>query len=420
MIATFSTLVRPMPRVVLLVCCTLALVTAPRAGAQAPLQVTTLTETLDGGVGGVAVDALGFVYVADFGEKVWKVSPFGELEILTDSVYGASGNAIDSRGNLLQSSFHGNSVHRIARDGAMSTVATGLEGPVGIVLDGDDNAYVCNCRGNSISRITPEGTVSEIAASELFNCPNGITRDDEGNLYVVNFSDGRMIRVSPEGDAREHAVIPGGGNGHVARVGPDFFVTGFRSNQLYRVDAEGQVTTVRGTGAFAATDGPAPEAAFASPNGITYDPRRDVLYINDFLTPFTQRLQSPPQSTVRRVAFPTLTQTLVAAMEQGGIEATETAYRAYRHSKPGRFTEIELNIFGYTLLQQGNTPAAIRIFELNTEDYPKSFNTWDSLAEAHKVAGHRQEAIRFYEESLEIEPSNGNAVEMLKQLGVDP
>jgi sugar lactone lactonase YvrE len=397
----------------------LTLVFGSLSAAAVPLPVITLTETLDGGVGGVTVDALGFVYVADFGEVVWKISPFGEVEVFVDTLYGTSGNAIDSQGRLLQSSFNAGTVSRVARDGTVTQLAQGLQGPVGINLDATDNAFVCECRSNSLSKITPEGEVSKFAESDLFNCPNGITRDGDGNLYVVNFSDGRMLQVTPEGAVREFAVIPGGGNGHIARVGNHFYVTGFRSNKLYRVSAEGEVTTVVGDGRFQAVDGDGVAASFASPNGIAYDPRRDALYINDYLTPFPQRARSPRRSTVRQILFPTLTEAFNAALAEDGLDAAVAAYQAYKASRPGRFTQIEVNVLGYTFLQQGKVQEAIRIFTLNTEAYPNAFNPWDSLAEAYKAAGDRENAIRYYRKSLELNPANTNATAMLKELGVE-
>ncbi|NNF39279.1 MAG: hypothetical protein HKN71_11480, partial [Gemmatimonadetes bacterium] len=137
--------------------------------------VRTVTDTLVGSVGGVAVDALGAIYVADFGERVYKVRPDGRWEVFVDGLYGTSGNAIDSRGRLIQSQFSGNSVARVDRDGTVSVVAEGLEGPVGVALGPEDEMYVCNCRSNTISRVSPDGEVTVYAESELFNCPNGIT-----------------------------------------------------------------------------------------------------------------------------------------------------------------------------------------------------------------------------------------------------
>ena len=64
----------------------------------------------------------------------------------------------------------------------------------------------------------------------------------------------------------------------------------------------------------------------------------------------------------------------------------------------------------------GHLEAAIVLFELNAKSYAQSFNVYDSLAEGYMNAGRREEAVRFYERSLEINPANDNAVKMLERL----
>lgn len=277
--------------------------------------------------------------------------------------------------------------------------------------------FVCNCKGNTISRVVPGGDSEVFAQSDLLNCPNGITRGPDGALYVANFTGGLVAKVDADGAVSPFATIPGGGNGHIVYAAGSFFVTGFRSNRLYRVSMEGEVEPFAGSGAYSSEDGPADVASFSSPNGIAYDATRDVLYINDYLTPFLQRMTAPKKSVVRRVVFPNLTQRVRGALQREGVDAAEAAYRRYKAARPARFTEIETNILGYGLLQSGNVPAALRIFELIAESYPASFNAWDSLAEGHKLAGNRERAIEYYRKSLELNPANDNAVRMLEELG---
>lgn len=391
-----------------------ALAQAPQAGGP---QVTTLTDTIHGSVGGVAVDRLGVVYVADFGDNVWRVTPWGEMTLHAKGQYGSSGIAVDSRGNLLQASFNGNYISRISRTGEVSLFATGLQGPVGIAIDPQDNLFVNNCRANSLSRVSADGEVTEFAKSDLLNCPNGITFGPQGDLYVVNFSDGRMLKITPEGKVSEFATIPGGGNGHVAFANGTFYVTGFRSNQIYAVTTAGAVSTFAGTGQRGTVDGPGLEAQFASPNGIARSPNGTILYVNDYLTPFSQRGQVPPRSIVRRIKLPSLTQQFLAGLQSSGIEAAVKAYREFKQSNPNTFTEIETNALGYRLMQQGNVSGAIEVFKLNVEDYPRSFNAYDSLAEGYMTAGQNEKAVENYEKSVELNPGNANGIEMLKKLG---
>lgn len=396
-----------------------ALLSPAAAGAIPPLEVTTLVEELDGAVGGVAVDGLGNVFVADFGNKVWKISPWGDVEIFVDSLYGTSGNTIDPEGNLLQSNFTGNFLVRVHRDGTVERLASDLEGPVGVTVDSEGAVYFTNCSGNWIGRLGDDGTVEEHARSDLFNCPNGLTRDDDDNLYVLNFRDTRLLKITPEGEVSELVRLPGNGGGHVVFTGGELYATTIRGNQVHRVGLDGSVDTVAGSGAFGEDDGPGPEASFSSPNGISYDRGRGLLYVNDHLVPFPERTTTRPVSALRRIELPSLSRTLSQALEEGGVEAMTGAYREFKKGRPG-FTELETNGFGYRLLQRGEVKAAIRVFELNAETYPGSFNVWDSLAEAHRAAGNRERAVELYRKSLEINPGNGNAVNMLEELGAEP
>lgn len=80
------------------------------------------------------------------------------------------------------------------------------------------------------------------------------------------------------------------------------------------------------------------------------------------------------------------------------------------------FGERSLNDLGFELLGKGDAAAAIKIFKLNTDEYPKSANTWDSLAEGYMKAGDTKLAKQYYEKVLEMDPKSENAKEMLKKL----
>ena len=79
-------------------------------------------------------------------------------------------------------------------------------------------------------------------------------------------------------------------------------------------------------------------------------------------------------------------------------------------------TEGSLNALGYQLMGAGELDGAITIFELNVELYPEASNPYDSLGEGYMNAGRTAEAIINYQKSLELDPGNTNAVEMLRRL----
>jgi hypothetical protein len=83
-------------------------------------------------------------------------------------------------------------------------------------------------------------------------------------------------------------------------------------------------------------------------------------------------------------------------------------------------TENDLNVYGYQLLGAGSIDQAIAIFIMNTQRFPKSANTWDSLGEAYVTKGDNQKAITSFKKSLSLNPPanvKGNSEKFLKQLG---
>ncbi len=76
--------------------------------------------------------------------------------------------------------------------------------------------------------------------------------------------------------------------------------------------------------------------------------------------------------------------------------------------------ESSINAMGYRHLENNEIEAAISIFDLNTETFPLSANTWDSLAEAIMTKGDHETAIHYYRRSLELDPDNSNAARMIE------
>jgi Flp pilus assembly protein TadD len=67
-------------------------------------------------------------------------------------------------------------------------------------------------------------------------------------------------------------------------------------------------------------------------------------------------------------------------------------------------------------IEDDQTQDAIAVFQRNALEYPQSSNVYDSLGEAYMKAGQKELAIRNYEKSLQLNPKNQNAIEMLKKL----
>jgi tetratricopeptide (TPR) repeat protein len=86
------------------------------------------------------------------------------------------------------------------------------------------------------------------------------------------------------------------------------------------------------------------------------------------------------------------------------------------NSPDHKVDEAILNTLGYHRLSSGKTSDAIAVFQRNVREYPQSDNVYDGLGEAYMKAGEKKLAIQNYEKSLQLDPKNLNAVEMLRRL----
>ena len=86
------------------------------------------------------------------------------------------------------------------------------------------------------------------------------------------------------------------------------------------------------------------------------------------------------------------------------------------HAAKYDFSERQLNSLGYYYLDKQKFDEAKAVFRLNVEMYRNSSNVYDSYAEACMRNGDCDEAIVNYKRSLELNPDNTNAVEMLKKI----
>ena len=112
-----------------------------------------------------------------------------------------------------------------------------------------------------------------------------------------------------------------------------------------------------------------------------------------------------------------IAETLSRTIASAGIDEAARRYHDLKTAAPAtyNFDEDQLNALGYRLIQAKDSKA-IRIFQLNVEAYPQSSNVYDSLGEAYMDSGNKTQAIVNYQNSLALNPKNGNAVVMLERL----
>ena len=108
---------------------------------------------------------------------------------------------------------------------------------------------------------------------------------------------------------------------------------------------------------------------------------------------------------------------------QNGVSGEDGAIAFYKELKSPAsrlckydIGETHLNGVGYALLGQNKVNEALELFNFMVEEFPQSANAYDSRGEAYMRAGNKELAIADYEKSLELNPNNENAKEMLEQL----
>jgi sugar lactone lactonase YvrE len=147
---------------------------------------------------GVAVDQAGNVYIADTGNsEIRKVSPSGKITRFTGT--GADCTRPPACG-----------------DGGAATAAQ-LSAPAGVAVDSAGNVYIADTGDSEIRKVSPGGKISRIAgtgvacsaapscgdqgpaSSAQLNFPGGVAVDQAGNAYVADAGDNEVRKISAAG-----------------------------------------------------------------------------------------------------------------------------------------------------------------------------------------------------------------------------
>lgn len=101
-----------------------------------------------------------------------------------------------------------------------------------------------------------------------------------------------------------------------------------------------------------------------------------------------------------------------------GVEAGLKYYQEVKSKHPEKqiFFENTINMLGYEYLFDKKQTEAIEIFKLNTQEFPESWNVYDSLGEAYLKSGQTVQGYENYKRSVEINPDNENGQAILDKL----
>jgi streptogramin lyase len=156
---------------------------------------------------GVAVDAAGNVYFADYGnERIRKFAPGGSITTIA-----------------------GNGIAGFSGDGGRATSAE-ICTPEGIWLDTAGNLYIADALNYRVRKVTPGGIITTVAgngtagfsgdggpatSAELY-WPAAVAVDGAGNLYIADYANSLIRKVTPGGII---TTVAGGGFGGFGSVG---------------------------------------------------------------------------------------------------------------------------------------------------------------------------------------------------------
>jgi CubicO group peptidase (beta-lactamase class C family) len=100
------------------------------------------------------------------------------------------------------------------------------------------------------------------------------------------------------------------------------------------------------------------------------------------------------------------------------VDAAVAQYRELKKGNPDAYElgEGSLNRLANLLMDNNRIADAIVILKLNVEEFPKASNSYASLAEAYEKSGQKQRAIENYRRAVELDPTDQDTKDKLKEL----
>ncbi|MCP4898192.1 MAG: MBL fold metallo-hydrolase, partial [bacterium] len=121
--------------------------------------------------------------------------------------------------------------------------------------------------------------------------------------------------------------------------------------------------------------------------------------------------------TMWRVGLIPTANEIGSAARGAGAEAVVERWAEIRGDNAFYVDESEINALGYQLLRdEHRIPEALAVFKINTEAFPKSWNAWDSFAEAHWWIDDQVSVERYYRKALELNPQAESARAAISQI----
>lgn len=306
----------------------------------------------------VAVDAVGNVYIADGGNNcIRKINPGGIITTIAGiagfggysgdggtatlaKLSGPVGIAIDALGNIyiaeninrrirkvntsgIISTFAGTGGLGYSGDGGAATLAQ-LNYPTGVAVDTAGNVYIGDQGNNCIRKVNTAGIISTIAGIvingysgdggaatlAMLSTPAGVAVDIAGNVYISDLGNQRVRKVNTSGII---STIAGNGSqgysgdGGVATLAQlnypaglsvdttgNVYIADFYNNRIRKIDTGSIISTVAGNGVqgFSGDGASAILAQLNRPYGVAVDATGNI-YIADYYNQRIRKVSAP-------------------------------------------------------------------------------------------------------------------------------
>jgi NHL repeat len=301
---------------------------------------------------GVAVDGSNYLYVADYqNHAIRKITPAGVVTTLAGHL-GTSGTnngtgtaaqfnspigvAVDAIGTVYVGDTANHAIRKITSAGVVTTLA-GLVGtfgtndgvggaarfhsPTGVAVDGSNYVYVADNGNSCIRRVAPDGTVTTLAGTA------GSPGSDDGTNSTARFTNPFGIAV----DFASNLCVGDTGNQTIRKITPD-----------------GVVTTIGGlAGASGNTDGLGSEARFSGPEGLAVD-ANGFVYVADSSN-HTIRKGNPALSDYPVVDLPIASIGTVRHLDVTNLTTTSWSWSIVRFPAGGTAQLSATNVSNPTL-----------------------------------------------------------------------
>lgn len=104
-------------------------------------------------------------------------------------------------------------------------------------------------------------------------------------------------------------------------------------------------------------------------------------------------------------------------IESGNKEKANDLIQEYlKNPSSYEVSERDFNRLGYQFLRLQKCENALQVFNSSSLIFPKSWNVFDSYGEALHQCGKKEEALKMYQKSVEINPENDNAKQMILKI----